>query len=365
MRRFVSATGWLMLGALLAVALLEVALRFLPVTMGLYRTQRYQEWPLQSYEPGRAYTYSKSWAMRNAHRGTTNNYGHIAPFDFQKDSAPVIVLGDSFVESLMNSYSDTLQGRLGALLGGPQNVYGLGVSGLSISDYLALSRLARDEFKPRAAVIVISDGDISESMYGALGYYSFLLKNDGVALNYRPLFGESLLRKIRMQIGDLALYRYLQVNLGFSPQHLVAWAKRGPAVTKDRVDRPDPRLRPIVDYFLKNLPVALGVPPRCIVFLLDSDRYAIYKPEKASKRIDAPELRNYFVSEANALGYRAVDLDPVFRQAYAHDQTKFDYWPFDRHWNVVGHDVAAATAYRLLYGTDGEVCRPGKRAAIQ
>ena len=53
MRRFVSATGWLMLGVGLAVALLEVALRFLPVPMGLYRTQRYDQWPLQSYEPAR------------------------------------------------------------------------------------------------------------------------------------------------------------------------------------------------------------------------------------------------------------------------------------------------------------------------
>ena len=51
MRKLVSATGWLMLGAVLALALLEVALRLLPVAMGLYRTQRYEEWPLQSYEP--------------------------------------------------------------------------------------------------------------------------------------------------------------------------------------------------------------------------------------------------------------------------------------------------------------------------
>ena len=154
MRKFVSATGWMMLGVVLALALLEIVLRFLPVPMGLYRTQRYDEWPLRSYEPKLPYTYSKSWALRNAHRGMTNNYGHIAPFDFHKDSAPVIVLGDSFVEGLMNAYPETLQGRLGALLGDPQSVYGLGVSGLSISDYLALSRLARDEFKPAAAVVL-------------------------------------------------------------------------------------------------------------------------------------------------------------------------------------------------------------------
>ena len=31
----------------------------------------------------------------------------------------MIVLGDSFVEGLMNTYDDTLQGRLGVLLGAP------------------------------------------------------------------------------------------------------------------------------------------------------------------------------------------------------------------------------------------------------
>ena len=366
MRKFASATGWLTLGVVLALALLELVLRFLPVPMGLYRTQRYDEWPLQSYEPKLAYTYSKSWALRNAHRGMTNNYGHIAPFDFHKDSAPVIVLGDSFVEGLMNTYPETLQGRLGTLLGDPQSVYGLGVSGLSISDYLALSRLARDEFKPAAAVLLLSDGDISESVIDQTGHYWFSVRGDGVALNYRPLDNDSVFRTLRIRIGDISLYRYLQVNLGLSLPRLSVWPKRKAAAAASGVDeRTDARLYPVVDYFLHNLPATLGLPPRCVVFLLDSDRYAIYKPEQASKRIDDPRLRGYFQREATAQGFRVADLDPIFREAYARDQVKFDYWPLDRHWNGAGHDVAATTAYRLLYGTPGESCRPGKRIATQ
>ena len=265
----------------------------------------------------------------------------------------------------MNAYPDTLQGRLGSLLGEPQSVYGLGVSGLSISDYLALSHLARDEFKPRAAVIVLSDGDISESVFDQLGHYSFSMKSNGVALNYRPLHGDTLFRKIRMSIGDISLYRYMQANLGFSIRRVLALPKREAAAAPARSLPSDVRLAPVVDYFLRNLPTALALPPQCIVFMLDSDRYAIYKPEFASRRLDDTRLRAYFLREASALGFRAVDLDPIFRQTYARDHVKFDYWPFDRHWNVVGHDIAATTAYRLLYETPGENCRPGRRTATQ
>jgi len=364
MRRFLSAAGWLMLGVSLALVLLEIGLRFLPVPVGLFRTNRYDQWPLQSYEPGRSYTFASSWALRNPHRGTTNNYGHIAPFDFKPASSPVIVLGDSFVEALMNGYDDTLQGRLAVLLDAPRKVYGLGVSGLSISDYLGLSRLARDEFSPSAAVIVISDGDISESVYGGIGHYSFGLKGGRVELGYRPLSGESTLKNLRMRIGDSSLYRYMQGSLGFTPGNLFKWAHRPPAVSAKPAEEPRPdRLFPVVDAFLRELPPALGVPPRCIAFLLDSDRYAIYKPELATKRKDDPELRQYFMQQATALGFRAADLDPVFRRAYARDKVKFDYWPLDRHWNAIGHDVAAHKAYQLLFQPLNADCRPGQRLA--
>ena len=365
MRRLVLHMALLTLGAGVALVLLEAGLRFMPVSMGLYRTQQYDRWPLQSYEPARPYTYSISWAMRNAHRGKTNNYGHIAPFDFQRGSGPIIVMGDSFVESQMNDYTDTLQGQLGARLGEQQAVYGLGVSGLSTSDYLALSRLARDEFKPTAAVVVISDGDIAESVFDTIGHYYFSLENGRVALKYHPLFGDTVFKRIRKSVGEVWLYRYLEANLGFSRERFWRWLNGKPSAAAEQPKRDFLRLHPVVDYFLDELPIALAVPPRCVVFLLDSDRYAIYKPELATKRKDPPDLRNYFIEQARARGYRAVDLDPLFRSAYADRKMKFDYWPFDRHWNAVGHGMAADLAYRLLSDEGDHDCLPRARLATQ
>ena len=349
---------------LLTLVLLECVLRFLPVSMGLYRTEQFDKWPLQNSEPKLPYAYSISWAMLNPHRGTTNNYGHIAPFDFMKGSQPVLVIGDSFIESLMNEYDDTLQGQLGRKINSQHSVYGLGASGLSASDYLALSRLAKDEFNPVAVVFLMVDGDLSESLGPHLGYHSLVPDGDALKAAYAPLTGESKVKRIRKWVGDISLYRYFQVNLQFDPQQ----------IKKKLLGEPDSQLTPensmkspanqrrVADWLMAELPAALGLPPECIVFLMDSDRYSIYKPDQASSPKDSPEVRRYFVERAERLGFKISDLDPVFRKRFRRDHTKFDYWPVDRHWNRVGHGVGAEEAYRLLYGQGQQkACMTGKQ----
>ncbi len=351
MRRIFLRLAWIVLGAIFALALLECVLRLLPVTMGPYRSDRTAVWPLHSSEPHTPYANSFSWSMLNAHRGVTNNYGHTAPFDYNKGGHPILVIGDSFIESLMNDYPDTMQAQLGQKTAPGQPVYGLGVSGLSASDYLALSRLARDEFNPVAAVFLINDGDLSESLGHHLGYYFLLPDGNQLKLNYAPLEGGTFPKRVRQLVGDISVYRYFQINLQFSlgnvfkvfrppTDHPVTVA--GPTVDIDRQ-------RKVADWFLGELPTGLALPPECIVLLVDSDRYAIYNPESATARKDSPQARRYLIERAQALGFRVSDLDPVFRQHYAADKTKFDHWPIDRHWSRVGHGVGADEAYRLLF----------------
>mgnify|MGYP001331219050 CR=1 FL=1 len=362
MRSAFSKLAWLGIGALAVIALLEVVLRCLPVSMGLYRTEQANRWPLISYEPHLPYAYSFTWAMLNAHRGVTNNYGHIAPFDYRPGSRPLIVVGDSFVESLMNDYADTLQGQLAARLGPGAPVYGLGVSGLSASDYVALARQAKEEFRPAAAVIVLIDGDIGESLTPRLGNYYLAPESGGLALRYLPMPASSAMKRIRKQIGDISLYRYFQANLAFSPEALLQPLRPAAAhaAASDRADRDVQRQRQAVEWFLAELPAAAGLPPECIVLLLDGDRYALYDPRQASTPKDRPETRSALIAEAARRGFRVGDLGPAFRAAYRANHEKLDYWPFDRHWNRAGHGVAAAEAHRLLYGEGrGAACRPG------
>ena len=365
MRHTFSRLRWLALGALTAFALLECVLWLLPVSMGPYRTDQFEKWPLQNSEPRLPYSYSISWSMLNAHRGTTNNYGHIAPFDYKENSHPVLVIGDSFIESLMNEYADTLQGQLGKKMMAPESVYGLGASGLSASDYVALSRLARDEFRPVAAVLLIEDGDLSESLGPHLGYHYLVPDGDGLKQVYAPLHGASVMKRIRKWIGDISVYRYFQVNLQFSLHNVMKVFTPGtvPITKSDHPAKDSEAQRKVADWLLAELPASLGLAPECIVLLLDSDRYAIYRPEFASARKDSPEVRRYLIEQARQLGFKTSDLDPVFRQRYATTRAKFDYWPIDRHWNKVGHAVGADEAYRLLFAAGEEqLCLTGKRA---
>jgi hypothetical protein len=52
---------------------------------------------------------------------------------------------------------------------------------------------------------------------------------------------------------------------------------------------------------------------------------------------------------ARALGYEAIDLDPLFRARNGQTGEAFD-WPDDNHWNGNGHRVAAeaVASSRLL-----------------
>lgn len=340
------------LGAVAVLVLLELALHFLPVSTGMRRTDESARWPLQDTPPHSAYSYSITWAMLNPHRGVTNNYGHVAPFDYRRESHPVIVIGDSFVESLMNDYADTLQGQLGRKIGRPEGVYGLGVSGLSASDYVALSRQARDEFLPSAAVFVISDGDLSESLLRERGTYFLISQGNALDLSYLPTkpHGQGLRATLRQAVADLALHRYLQVNLQFSLDKVLAvFATNGNENPQgNAADATLAEQRRIADWFLAELPTSLGLPAQCVALLVDTDRYAIYGPELASARKDLPAARQYLIQHARELGFVVSDLDMVFRDRFARDRVKFDYYPIDRHWNKVGHGVAADEAYRLL-----------------
>jgi len=349
---------------LLALAfLLECLFRLLPVPMGLYRTEQYQRWPLQNYEPHHTYASSMSWEMRHARIGTSNNYGHVAPFDYQRGTGPVIVVGDSFVESQMNRYQDTLQGQLGDLLKLRDAVYGLGANGLSISDYLAVSGLAAAEFAPRAAVFLVIDGDVSESLLRQIGHYNFAVKNGAVELQYWPLYGDTFAKTLRRVIGDFALYRYVQMNLRFDPGRLIQRLIDAPAAHASAAvaapRAPLPAETAAVDHFLNQLAPTLKMAPACVVLLFHSDTYAIYDPAAANALKDAPMLKEYFQDHARAQGYRVVDLEQRFRADYQMHGQRLDFWPLDRHLNGRGHGVAAQAAYDALYANGGGMqCRP-------
>jgi hypothetical protein len=361
--RFLKSWALFALGAVALLAALECAFRVLPTYSGLQPSRAPEDYPLRGYEASQPYAYSSGWALLNAHRGMTNNYGHVAPFDFRAGSRPLIVAGDSYVESLMNDYGDTLQGMLGERLGG-RPVYGLGLSGLSASDYVELARRARAEFAPASAVFVIIDGDFVESLSLRPGGWYLARHGDELAPTYVPLTPNLTVQALRKTVGHSAFYDYLRGNLKFSPGDVVRALGTGqggpaaaPAAAALQYAANDGRR--VLDWFLTELPRASGVAPQCTVLLVDSDRYALYEGRVKLTPKEAPEVRRRLLERGRELGFKVVDLAPLFADEYRRSRLKLDHWPVDRHWNRRGHAVAADAVMAALFAGGLETpCAP-------
>jgi len=66
--------------------------------------------------------------LQHARHATTNNYGQLAP-STTSPARDRSSCRDSYVESQMNDYRDTLQVKPGTMPGMTAPVYGMGVSG--------------------------------------------------------------------------------------------------------------------------------------------------------------------------------------------------------------------------------------------
>jgi hypothetical protein len=62
-------------------------------------------------------------------------------------------------------------------------------------------------------------------------------------------------------------------------------------------------------FFVDSLLEKSGVPPACIVMLLDSDRFALYGDSPAPAK-DAPAAKQAFSEYAKKAGINVVDLAP-------------------------------------------------------
>jgi hypothetical protein len=339
------------MGILLTLLSAEFLARLLPVTKGLYRTQNATMWPLHGYRPHSHYSYSLTWQMLFPNSGQTNNYGQLAPYDFTREARPIAVIGDSFVESQMNRYSQTLQGTLNAQFGGNIPVYSFGFAGNSLAEYLAVARMARGEFLPTALVILVIDNDVKESWQKRIGHRYFAVEESGITEEYWPLEKGGMAQRIRSSIGDSALYRYVQVNLGFTPdmvfkKHVAATAAQTNTVPNETAEV---RSRNAIDYFLRHLSIAAGIPENRIFLVFDSDRERIYDPSRSPRQgVDSVAVQSYFHERARQSGYAIVDTSSVFHKHYAEHHRRFDFSPTDRHWNSLGHEVVALAVFEKL-----------------
>src|SRR5947207_141075 len=209
---------------------LEAALRLLPVQNGLAGDDPSPDWPTHRLRSDVHYTFSDAWDLRNVHRGVTNNMGYVAPFPYRPGSDGIAVVGNSFIEGLMNRYEETLRGQLARLLPDAPAMLNFGVSGTSLADYIGLGPMVSRRFRVRWAVVVVVAGEFVDGFTPQPGYFGWNAGNaPPVQLRPQPVCSgaASLLTCTEKLVMLLAIARYTRGNLSFDLRHFLHTSVKG------------------------------------------------------------------------------------------------------------------------------------------
>lgn len=334
------------------LAVIEGALRFLPVSTGLRSVAVDAEHPVLHFTPDRPFVNSLGWDFHNVVRGRVNNAGFVNDQDYAHDGLPLIaVVGDSFIEAQMVAYPQTLQGRLAAALKDKFRVYSFAGSGAPLSQYLIWADYAVHAYGAKAVIINVVGNDFDESLAAyriGPGFWQYSPDQNGVLhLRLNPHRAGVLISLARHS----ALARYIIINLGiqnriFAIRALGELIFGKPANAAPRyagnTDASADQKRvtdslAALDAFFRDVPERVGLPPDHVLFTLDGFRYADAAQAGAGTYFDL--MRRAFMEKAAALGYEVLDLDTRFIPRHAKTAESFEFYD-DNHWNAAGHEVA-------------------------
>lgn len=339
----------------LALLMLEIALRYFPVQTYLPTPAVTLEKPFVHYTPNHPYIYSTGWRFDAPNDGRTNAQGYIADIDFDNagDKKLIAIIGDSFIEARGVQFRDTAQERLARLVQDKYRVYGFGMDGAGLSQYLATAAMLRDHYKPSFLIVNIVSDDFEGSMPRYQNdprfHYFFKVNSGGM----RPLMIDQYKPSpVVSAIMQSALVRYVYFHLGFKAvtDKIAFWMRSKPgyalSAAEDHEDARSERLRyaiTAVNEFLNLLPYYAGLPKNRIVLVVDGMRREIYNAaadSAAAKESDFEYMRDFLILHGRTQGYDVVDLHPAFAADYAKRGYSFDI-PHDGHWNTLGHGMAA------------------------
>ena len=305
----------------------------------------------------RAGVYTIGPAARTRARWRLNDDGWNSAVEYPARRTPgrprVVLVGDSYVEALQVDVDRNVGAVLRGALGGGTEVFALGISGASLSQYLQMSRYAARVYRPDVLVINVVHNDFDASVRTLVPLPSglqFEPAGDWVRevapVPYAPsrlrrlLYHSALVRYVFKNCRGADVPARLAAALGVAPPPATpANANADP----DRLRRNAPLVRRTVDAVVRTM--RAENPGTRIVFMMDAPRADLYAGTLATSTVGwlTPMLRR----AVEAHGCEFVDLTPTF----ARDWTRHHRLLNDRddfHWNEVGHRLAAEALLATL-----------------
>jgi hypothetical protein len=275
------------------------------------------------------------WKFSQTHRRRVNNYGFVDDGDYKPNSAPIAVIGDSYVQSGMLPYQDTLQGKLSSKVGNKVPVYSFGTPVYPLSGYLGTAEYVDRVFKPRAYIFLLTKGDLIDSLQPQDGTY-FLDNPNG-----RLRFKDAKVSSIKRLADKSALYRYLYQQIYFKPQNILPQQ-----LNYHPSEKPKPTTasyeqisRRLLDLFAAKTKVK----PQNTIFIIDSDRQSMY-----DRSIPDRDELSTFKRIGIERGYQVVDTKDIFNNYYQRTHKRLDFLPADFHWNASAHQLVIDRTYPML-----------------
>ncbi len=330
----------LALGAMLALAILEVCFSVLPVNSGLRMVSTSAAEPYSRYLPQQTFVYSHGWNLMNVHHGVTNNLGFVNAADFAQSPSKVLIIGDSFVESFMHNYAETLQGRLASTLG--RGIETVATSGNTLADSLQLMKKFVPMMRPSTVVVFVKTSDpsdLSEIAAAPLhGHNGFIEAGQKVTV-FHDLYQES---SLKLWVMKSALIRYIYYNLKFHEWFVgaITLKLRQPIGKLAPPDNATKKLM-FMRYYLAELNALKKTHGLQIIFLMDGDRNSLYPSVKNKTQALNLQDQAHFSRLAHDAGFALIDMQPIFSRHWLAYREQFDYLPADGHWNTVAHKLAA------------------------
>lgn len=352
------------IGVLLSFVLLEIILRFLPVSDSLLTMPVNASNPILRNKPNRDITWSRGHNFPIVSRKHINNQGFLNDQDYTKENqVPLLaIVGDSYVAAAQVANASSMHGILSEASKGKIRVYSFASSGSPLSSYLGYANYATREFDAAALTFVIIGNDFDESLpkYRTVKAGHFFRETpEGFELA-RQDYAPSLVKRL---FRHSALVRYLFLNLQIEERFIERILRAGERqveqeyVGNTKASFNEERIsdsRKVVDKFFELLPAQTGLAPDKILFVIDGMRPHLYDPVTLGKASGSyvGVMRRYFKEVATTLGYEVIDMQPVFIAANEQEGARFEF-PTDGHWNEVGHALVAkqirnSAVYRSL-----------------
>jgi hypothetical protein len=327
-------------GMVLVLLVLELVCRLLPVSTAT-RTGYTHDSLVRTYPAHHRFTVSTGWDLKNAQVLPANGQGFAAQHEFAANPLAVALIGDSHVEASALPPELRPAAQLEAELGARRLVYSLGAPGTSLLDFAETARLVAESFPVGRTVVVLSVGDIRQSLCGSGQIAGPCLDASTGRLEVERQLPASTLKRIARQS---ALAQYVFSQLKVSPadlgpaalttaRALVPGGSAAPAAAGSKRNPPTPgelQLEArIAELFFQRLRPHQRGP---VVFVL---HHGVDAPPEATTDIAR------FAERARAEGHAVVDLAFAYADHRRHSALSLTIGPYDRHLNALGTAILA------------------------